>query len=232
MTTDSFFALMIGGMIALLFGVVLLFGGYRFLWVLLPILGFFFGFGLGAQTVQALFGVGFLSTITSWVVGFVVAVIFAMLSYLFYFMAVALIGGALGYVVAVGLLEAIGLDFGFLVWMIGIVAGIAMAGVVLAFNIQKYVVIIATAIIGAGIIVGTFLFMFGGLPSAQVAANPVRVAMQNSAFWSIVFILLALLGGISQYESTRYVEVETYNRFAEMYGGETKPVGAEGPMTA
>ena len=202
------------------------------MWVLLPILGFFFGFGLGAQTVQALFGGGFLATITSWVVGFCVAVIFAMLSYLFYFMAVALIGGALGYVVAVGLLEAIGLDFGFLVWMIGIVAGIAMAGVVLAFNIQKYVVIIATAIIGAGIIVGTFLFMFGGLPSAQVAANPVRVAMQNSAFWSIVFILLALLGGISQYESTRYVEVETYNRFAEMYGGETKPVGAEGPMTA
>jgi hypothetical protein len=232
MTTDSFFALMIGGMIALLFGMVLLFGGYRFLWVLLPILGFFFGFGLGAQTVQALFGGGFLATITSWVVGFCVAVIFAMLSYLFYFMAVALIGGALGYVVGVGLLEAIGLDFGFLVWIIGIVLGIAVAGAVLAFNIQKYVVIIGTAIIGAGIIVGTFLFMFGGLPSAQVAANPVRVAMQNSAFWSIVFILLALLGGIAQYESTRYVEVETYNRFAEMYGGDAKPVGAEGRMTA
>jgi hypothetical protein len=223
---------MFGGTIALLFGMVILFGGYRFMWVLLPIIGFFFGFGLGAQTVQALFGGGFLATISSWIVGFCVAVIFAMLSYLFYFMAVALIGGALGYVVAVGLLEAIGLDFGFLVWMIGIVAGIAMAGVVLAFNVQKYVVIIATSIIGAGIIVGTFLFLFGGLPSAQIAANPVRVAMQNSAFWSIVFILLALLGGISQYESTRYVEVETYNRFAEMYGGETKPVGAEGSMTA
>ena len=51
-------------------------------------------------------------------------------------------------------------------------------------------------------------------------------------YLSIVFILLALLGGISQYESTRYVEVETYNRFAEMYGGETKPVGAEGSATA
>jgi hypothetical protein len=232
MTTDSFFAVMLGGTIALLFGMVVLFGGYRFLWVLLPILGFFFGFGLGAQTVQALFGGGFLATISSWVVGFCVAVIFAMLSYLFYFMAVALIGGALGYVVAVGLLEAIGLDFGFIVWMIGIVAGIAMAGVVLAFNIQKYVVIIGTSILGSGVIVGTFLFLFGGLPSAQIAANPVRAAMQGSAFWSIVFILLALLGGISQYESTRYVEVETYNRFAEMYGGETKPVGAEGPMTA
>src|ERR1051326_5507876 len=115
MTTESFFALVIGGMIALLFGMTLLVAGYRFLWVLLPILGFVFGFGLGAETVQALFGDAFLATVTSWVVGFCVAVIFAMLSYLFYFMAVALIGGAMGYALAVGLLQAIGLNFGFFV---------------------------------------------------------------------------------------------------------------------
>ena len=42
---------------------------------------------------------------------------------LFYFAAVALIGGALGYAVGVGLMEAIGLDFGFLVWAVGIVRG-------------------------------------------------------------------------------------------------------------
>ena len=73
MTTDSFFALAIGGMLALFFGTVLLLGGYRFFLILLPILGFFFGFGLGAQTVQALFGGGFLSTVTGWIVGFGVA---------------------------------------------------------------------------------------------------------------------------------------------------------------
>jgi len=40
-------------------------GGYRFFIFLLPIWGFFFGFGLGAQAVQALFGDAFLSTVTS-----------------------------------------------------------------------------------------------------------------------------------------------------------------------
>lgn len=228
MTNDSFFALVIGGTIALLFGMTLLLAGYRFLWVLLPILGFFFGFGLGAQTVQALFGDAFLATITSWIVGFCVAVLFAMLSYLFYFMAVGLIGGALGYSLAVGLLEAIGLNFGFLVWIVGIVVGIAVAAAVLYFNVQKWVVIAATSVFGAGAIVGTFLFLFGALPSAELVANPVHAALQQSPFWMIAYLALAILGIAGQIESTRHVEIETYNRFAEVYGGEPKPVG--GPI--
>jgi hypothetical protein len=139
-------------------------------------------------------------------------------------MAVAFIGGALGYALAVGILEAIGLNFGFLVWLVGIVAAIALAAVVLIFNIQKYVIIIATALLGAMVIVGTFLFLFGGVPTAQLVQNPVRVALQGSAFWTITFILLAIIGGLAQFQSTRSIEVETYNRFADMYGGETETV--------
>ena len=62
MSTDSFFALAVTAVIALFFGSVLAFAGYRFFLVLLPIFGFLFGFGLGAQTIQAIFGEGFLST--------------------------------------------------------------------------------------------------------------------------------------------------------------------------
>jgi hypothetical protein len=234
MTNDSFFALIVGGMIALFFGAALLFAGYRFFLVLLPILGFFFGFGLGAQTVQALFGDAFLATVTSWIVGFCVACIFAVLSYLFYMMAVALVGGMLGYAIGVGILEAIGLPFGFIVWMVGIILGIALGAAVIVFNVQKLVVIAATALIGAGVIVGTFLYLFGGLPSTQIAANPVRAAMSGSFLWTLTYILLAIIGVVSQFESTRSVEVESYNRFADMYGGEPKPVGsgAGGQVTA
>jgi len=223
MTGDSFFALMIGGMIALFFGSLLLFGGYKFFMFLIPVLGFFFGFGLGAQTVQALFGDGFLSTITGWIVGFGVAVIFALLSYLFYFAAVGLVGGAVGYALGVGILEAIGLNFGFLVWLIGIVAAVVIAAAVLIFNVQKWVIIAGTALLGAEVIIGTFLFLFGG-PAAQLTQNPVRVALQGSFLWTLTFILLALLGAVAQFESTRHLEVETYNRFSE-YGGEPQPVG-------
>ena len=223
MTGESFFALAIGGMIALFFGTMLVFGGYRFFLFLLPIFGFFFGFGLGAQTVQVLFGDGFLSTITSWLVGFGFALVFAVLSYAFYFVAVGLIGAALGYALGVGIMEAIGFNFGFLVWLIGIIAAMAVGAATLIFNVQKYVIIVATSLLGAGVIVGTFLYLFGG-QSAQLSQNLVRTGLQNSPLWTIVFIVLAILGIVLQYQSTKSFEVETYNRLAEASG--TAPVEA------
>src|SRR3954466_3169465 len=102
MTNDSFFALMCMSLFALLFGSILAFSGYRFFLFLLPIWGFFFGFALGAETIQAIFGTGFLSDVTSWVVGFFAGLLFAVLSYLFYFAAVAILAGSLGYTLGVG----------------------------------------------------------------------------------------------------------------------------------
>ncbi len=64
-------------LIALLVGVAICFNGYRWFLFLLPIFGFFFGFVLGLDTMQSLFGVGLIGTATGWVVGFIVALIFA-----------------------------------------------------------------------------------------------------------------------------------------------------------
>jgi hypothetical protein len=217
MTTDSFFAVMCGGLIALLFGLVLAFAGYRLFLVLLPIWGFFFGFGLGAQSIQALFGDAFLATITSWVVGFIVAAVFAVLAYLFYVFAVALISFSLGYTATVGVLTAIGLPLagGFIAWIIAVVVGAALAFVVLRFNIQKVVIELATAFLGAGAIVGVFLALFGGLPSSELVNNPVAVALKNSPFWMLVFIILGIVAYVVQYMHNRAWEVQTYNRLSE-----------------
>ncbi len=216
MTTDSFFAVMCGGMIALLFGLVLAFAGYRLFLVLLPIWGFFFGFGLGAQSIQALFGEAFLATITSWAVGFIVAVVFAVLAYLFYMAAVAIVSFSLGYSVTVGVLTAIGLPLagGFIAWLIAVVVGIALAFVVLRFNIQKVVIELATAFLGAGAIVGVFVLLFGG-PAAQIMQNPVQFVLKNSPFWAIVYIVLGIVAFAAQYMNNRSWELKTYNRMSE-----------------
>ena len=155
------------------------------------VLGFFFGFALGAQTLHVLFGAGFLATITGWVVGFLVGALFAVLSYLFYFAAVALLSGAFGYALAVGLLGAIGLDFGFLVWIIGIIAAVVVAAVVLFLNIQKYAVIIITAVGGTSVIIFTLLAAFGKLSPLALLFNPVQLAIQNSFWWLLFFLVLA-----------------------------------------
>ena len=215
MTTDSFFALAIAGALMLWLGFILAFGGYRFCAVLLPIFGFLFGFGFGAQMMQAFFGEGFLSTLTSWAVGLCFAVAFAAFSYLFYLFAVSLVAGAAGYALGAGIMQAIGFDFGFLVWLVGLVVGMVFVVGTLRLNLQRYAVIAATALLGAGLIVGTFLFLFGGPPPAQTVANPVRAALQDSPLWLLAFLFIAVLGGVAQFQTTRGWEVATFNRLAD-----------------
>ncbi len=210
-TTDSFLALACASLIAFLFGLVLCFGGYRFFLILLPIFGFFFGLVLGAQTIQALLGTEFFATVTSWVVGFVTGAVFAVLSYLFYLFAVAIIAGSLGYTVTVGLLLAIGLEMGALVWIVGIVAAIALAVVTIRFNLQKWVIIIATSIMGAGVIFGAFIILFA--PHAMLLENPVKAALSQSPLLLITAIVVAIIGIFMQVRANRNFTLDSYNRW-------------------
>ncbi len=212
MVTDSFFALACAGLIGILFGLALTFAGYRLFIILLPIWGFFFGLALGAQTMQALFGQAFLATITSWVVGFIVGGIFAVLSYLFYVLAVAIIAGSLGYAAAVGILTAIGLPMGFIVWLIGIVVAVLLAIVTIRFNIQKYVIIIATSVLGAATIIGAIVLMFS--PAAQILANPVRAVLSVSPLTAILFLVVAVLGIVAQIKQNQSYTIVEYDRWS------------------
>lgn len=210
MVTDNFFNLACAGLIGTMFGVLLAFFGYRLFLVLLPIWGFFFGFFLGADTIHSLFNTGFLTTITGWVVGFVVGAIFAVLSYLFYIAAVAIIAGSLGYFVAVGIL----LEFmkaGFLVWLIGIIVGVVVVFVTLRFNLQKWVIIIATSFLGAGTTFGTLILLFN--PLATFLENPVKLALSQSWWVLVLFALMVAAGIVVQYVHNRSWSLDAYNNW-------------------
>jgi hypothetical protein len=204
------FELFCGTMIALFVGLVVCFHGYRLFLYLLPIWGFFFGFLLGAQALQALFGWGFLATVTSWVVGFFVGAIFAGLSYLFYTVGVAILAGSLGYALGAGFMHLIGFNMGLLVWVIGIVVAIAAIIVTIRFNLYKYVIIIDTAIGGAGVIVGTLMLGITGVSLAKFFQNPIRLALQDSPLWTIMFLVLAIAGIALQIRTSRDWEAEPY----------------------
>lgn len=215
MTNASFFVLAIAGIVAI-FGFVLLFSGYRFFMILLPIWGFFFGFGLGAQTIQAVVGNGFLATTASWVVGFVLAVVFGVLSYLFFYVAVALVAGGLGYGIGVALLEALGFNFGPIVWLAGVGLAILLVMVALTLRVERLVIVVATGLLGAEVIVGTFLLLFGGRPETEMMQNPVRFALEQSPWWALVYIVLAVLGISAQLRETRRTRIVAYNRYAQV----------------
>lgn len=204
------FELFCASLIALLMGLVICFGGYRLFLFLLPVWGFFFGFFLGAETMQALFGIGFLATVTSWVVGFVVGAIFGVLSYLFYIVGVAILAGSLGYALGAGFMYLIGLDAGLLVFLVGMVLAIAAAAVTILLNLQKYVIIIATAVGGAGIIIGTLTLGIGGMALAKLFENPVRTVLESSPIWAILFLILAIGGIVVQIMHNRAWDIEPY----------------------
>jgi len=209
------FELLCMGLIGLLFGLAVTFGGYRLFLILLPIWGFFFGFFLGAETVQVLFGIGFLATVTSWVAGFIVGAVFAILSYLFYIFAVAVLSFSAGYGLTVGILDAIGLNLGFLLWLIAVVVGVVVAVAVVVLNIQKYAVIVITAVGGTAAIIYTLLALFGGFALVELLLGPVRLAIRNSFWWLLFFLVVAGAGIVVQIRANRHFEIDTYNRLAE-----------------
>ncbi len=211
MVNESIFGLMCAGLIALMFGLVLCFAGYRLFFILLPIWGFFFGLAFGAQSIQALFGTAFLATVTSWVVGFCVGAVFAVLAYLFYVAAVAILAGALGYTVVVGIITAIGFPMGWLLWLIGVAAGVIVAFLALALNLQKWIVVVGTAVAGAELILATFVLLFN--PASRALASVREVIAQASPLVWIVAIVVAVLGILVQIRSMATYQIEAYSRW-------------------
>jgi hypothetical protein len=210
------FEILCMAMIALLFGLGVVFSGYRLFLFLLPVWGFFTGFLLGAQTIDFLFDVGLFATVTSWVVGFFVGLLFALLSYLFYLFAVGIISFSLGYGATIGILAWLGLEAGFLIWLIALVVGVALAFVVYRFNLQKYAIILATAVGGTGLIIYTLLVLFNGALAVSLFENPVKLAIDESFWWLIFFLVVAGLGIVAQILANRTFEIDTYNRLSEI----------------
>ena len=216
MESGSVLGSILGGSLLLFVGALTAFGGYRLFLILLPIYGFFWGLSFGAHSVQALFGDGFLSTTTSWVIGFFAGLLFALLSYLFWQAAVAIVAGSLGYSLVAGLFGLFDADLNVLVWVVGVAVGIAFAFAALALNLQKAIVIVATALLGAWAIVVTFLLLFTSATPETVAESGPKMVLDDHPLWLILFLVVAAFGAIFQFAVNQSYVIPRYNRWEEM----------------
>jgi hypothetical protein len=192
-------------------GIVLCLWGYRIFLVMLPIFGFFAGFWLGAEAVALIFGAGFLGTVTGWVVGFILGLVVAVLSYLFYIVGVALVALAAGAALGAGIMGAIGFDSGLLLLIVEIVSAVVVAGLTLVFNLQKYVIIAITALAGANAIVLSPLLLSGRVTLAGLsgAGSAIRPVLQDSWLWLIIWLIIAIGSIVYQVRRNRSY---TFNR--------------------
>ena len=182
----------------LIFGILVIFNGYTIFRSLLPLFAAIFGFFLGLQTMFFVFGVGFLSTLSSLIVGVVLAVVFSGLSYLFYRFAIALLAASLGYGIGIGLIQWIGLGPGIVSWLIGIALGGLFIYLTFRFRLEKYVILIETSLAGSAIILSTLLTGMGTTTVIGIVENPIRELLQYSPLWAILFIALTAVGIVVQ----------------------------------
>ena len=205
------------GLLGVALGAAFCFAGFRFFLLLLPIWGLFTGFMVGAGATATLLGEGFLASTLAIVVGIVVAIVFALLSYLYWWGAVAVIAGALGYWVAHWLLVVIGFSAdGFVTTLIALAAGVVLAFAAIVVNAPKYVAIILTAFAGAAwLAAGIALFL--GIIKTDELTNGSLVAIYNAEGWLWIAIwgVAAAAGIIAQLQSTARMEQDLAGSMAE-----------------
>jgi len=189
------------GALAVGIGLAFAFWGFRVFLILLPIWGFFAGFLLGAQGIQYLFGEAFLATATGWIVGFLLGLLFAVLSYFYYWLAVILLGGALGYQLTIGLFEWLGLNAdGWIALISGLIVGAVFAVGFFLLRMPAVLVIVATSILGAGATMAGIAIGLGLIPYEAMEFGIFGSYSASDMGWIgiIAAIALAFAGAIYQ----------------------------------
>jgi hypothetical protein len=195
------------GIIGLVLGAAFTFGGFRWFLLLLPIWGLFVGFTAGADAVSTLLGEGFLSGALAIGVGIVLAIVFALLSYFYWWGAIAILAGWLGYEAVHWLLVAIGFEAtGFLPFIISLAAGAVVAVAALLVNAPKLIAIILTSFAGAAWAVAGFALVFGIIKPDELTTGPLAAVYTQGWIWIIAWGVLGAAGVIEQMMTTARVE--------------------------
>jgi hypothetical protein len=187
--------------LAVVIGLAFAFGGWRFFLLLLPLWAFVIGFSLATEGVRALFGDGTFATVTSWAIGLVVALVFAALSYLFYYAAIAIFAGTVGYALGASAWGIIGNEQGVIAFVLGIVVGVVFALAALFLNVPRLLVIVLTALGGAAAIIAGWFLLTGQIPADNVTWWQVGQLIKNSWFFLIVWGLIAAAGIVAQLQA-------------------------------
>ncbi len=202
------------GILLIVIGLAVAFFGLRFWFILLPIFGAVTGFYLGARVIQDLFGTGFLSTGVSWIVGIVLAIGFALLSWFVWYAGAIIMAGAVGASLFSGIMHALFTNpWGWTLFIIALIGAILFAAIALFMNLPIYIVIVNSALGGASLAVAGLMTVLGMITITELA-NGASVATVDEArfqgagwLWVILWIIVAILGMLYQLQSMASVRL-------------------------
>lgn len=186
------------GLLAIIAGGVMLFAGQFVLRFVFPIWGFFAGFAFGAGLWAALADERILGTLLGWVTGLVCALVFAVLAYLYYAVAVILAMAAFGFAIGSGLVVALGIDWNWVAVLVGLTIGAILGLVSVLGNMPMIVLALVSSVAGAVSVVAGLMLLVGSLNSADFTQAAFSDAVSASWGWSLTLLVLAVVGFVAQ----------------------------------
>jgi hypothetical protein len=193
------FQALLVGIIAIALGAAIMLLGYRLALILLPIWGFFAGFLLGAQLLQEFFGDGFLATTTSWIVGVILGLLFAVLSYLFWYVAVVILFASIGYWLGWGFMSLLGFsETGLVAVAVGLLLGAVFAVAAFVTGVPLAALVVITAVGGAHALIAGILVLLGTIPVEALGDGLVRAIIVQNVGWWLLALGLAVVSIIFQ----------------------------------
>lgn len=180
------------GLLAIIIGLAWAFYGLKLFTILLPVWAFFFGLVAGAQVGQDLFGQGFFATVLSWGIGLILGVVLAAISFFWYYGAIVILGGAVGYALGVGFFEYLGLGTGVLVVIIGLILGAVFAIGTFLLGVPVLLVMILSAFSGAAAVVNGVLILVGQIKLETLDAGVFGSLLHNGMLGTIVWIVVGV----------------------------------------
>ena len=186
------------GLIALIAGSVFCFSGYRAFRLIIPLWGAFTGFAVGAGAISAITGDALLAKPVGWIVGLVVGVVFALLAYLYYEVAVILTMGSLGFLAGSALMTALGVGWNWLIVLVAVAVSVVFAIFALVTNFPRIVLVIVSTTAGATAMVAGGMLLVGALETADLTRAYVTERIEDDWWWYLGYLALVLAGIFSQ----------------------------------
>jgi hypothetical protein len=186
------------GILAILFGAVFCFWGYFAMRIVIPIWGFFAGFMLGAGATSAFDDSEFLSTVLGWVLGLFIGLLFAVVAYLFYEIAVVLAFASIGFAFGAGLMAAFNIDWDWVVVIVGVAVGVVFGIVAAMSELPMLLLVIFSTIAGALTITAGLMLLFGAIETEDWSNDSVIDLIDDDWWWWVIALGLAIAGILAQ----------------------------------
>lgn len=191
------------GILAVLAGLMLCFRGYWTLRLVLGIWGAVIGFGLGATLATWINDDSYLASALGWIIGLVLALMFALLAYLYYAIGVILSLGSMGFVLGAAVTGALGVEWDWVIIGVGVVCGLAVALLAIAADVPMVLLVVLSSLSGATVLIAGVMLLTGVLNTADFDQAAVTENIDGHWYWTLGFAALAVVGILSQLNHVR-----------------------------